>query len=234
LIRHLLPLRRIAFILPCLIGGLSSASKADAPAPLLHLPACPATNTALWRHLPGPRETVEFAGRTLHIPINLPAYQDDGDAVGSELQFTFRIRSGGQMTFAQNWDAENAHNDPVVEITVTNVISAIDSPTFVDSTQFMYDSVHDKTIWHMPAEEWDSSYNSHMYYIPNADPPLTVVCQDRWPNYEGAFFPWCKSYQRAWSGASLTYYLSETFFPDIPVIDACIYQMLDDVAAGRR
>jgi hypothetical protein len=234
LVRHPLPLGQIAILLPCLIGGLSSASRADAPASLLHLPACPAFNTALWRDFPGPRQAVEFAGRTLHIPINLPDYQNDGDQVGSELQFIFRVRSGGKMSFAQNWEVENTHKDPVVEITVTNIPRAIDSPAFVKNMKNTYDSMHDETIWNMPVEEWDSRFNDHMYYVPNAVPPLTVVCQDRWPKYEGPFFPWCTSYQRAWRGASLTYYLSETFFDYLPVIDSCIYQMLDDFAADRR
>jgi hypothetical protein len=35
-------------------------------------------------------------------------------------------------------------------------------------------------------------------------------------------------------GATLKYRLSETFFDDLPVIDSCIYQMLDDFAADRR
>ena len=186
-------------------------------------------SASIWRNVSGPKETVIIAGRTLHIPVNLPQYHHLVEGDTASVWFRFHIKPDGNLALGGEDDSLGDIWTYLLDFYIIEKPRALDDlattkillgtyglppPPRVRSKQGIF------TVFH--------SEDNNVYIEDGSAPYLAFSCANKPGGYTGPWFPACQGYRRPWQGARLNYVFGKPFVAVSPTINACISAMLED------
>lgn len=213
------------------LGVLSGSGVAASAPSTVALPACPAATRDLWLHKGVGQYSL--GGRIWTLPQIAFVRPPQNDKPGGAIDIAFRIRQGAIFTSAAGWDPNHYNSDPLIEIHIRSLGS--DSPPgdtkLAAEIRSSADGPTDLiALWGLKVDATYGVLNRIIYHALNGNLPILMVCQGRFPDYNGPFFPACEGFQAVYPHAAMEYRFSANYLIDVPRIVSCINTMIDDLS----